>query len=487
MSRYDAVRRIQWAVKKKLIELDLSGLGLEELPPEIVKCRQLETLLLGRFSKKNTNELTNFPDAILQLTNLKILNLSHNPITSIPEAIGQLSNLTELTLLDTQITSIPEAIGQLSNLTRLDLSYNKITSIPDALGQLSNLTSLSLSSNQIACIPEAIGQLSNLTELCIRSNQIACIPEAIGQLSKLTRIILCYNHIAQISEAVGQLSNLTLLNIRDNQITFIPEAIAKLSNLKALILSNNQITEIPEVICSMKNLEELDLRDNPLSIPSQELDLRDSPPSIPSQELDLRDNPPSIPSQVLGYGQDYGGSGELQTISDSYSHSHNSVLHELDAERHKIESEGYFDAETLQDARRRITASLVQRQGQAEFRRKLLTAYGGRCPITDCDVESAIEAAHIIPYQGIQTNHLTNGLPLRADIHTLFDLHLLSIRPDTNEVVIAPELVGTCYQNLADRKLALPQNQKIAPNQNALSKHYETFLNRCKSSQLPAS
>ncbi|MEG4803753.1 HNH endonuclease [Microcoleus sp. ARI1-B5] len=160
---------------------------------------------------------------------------------------------------------------------------------------------------------------------------------------------------------------------------------------------------------------------------------------------------------------------------------------ELDAERQKIESEGYFDAETLQDARRRITASIVQRQGQAEFRRKLLIAYGGRCPITDCDVESAIEAAHIIPYQGTQTNHPTNGLPLRADIHTLFDLHLLSIRPDTNEVVIAPELVGTCYQDLADRKLTLPQDQKTAPNQNALSKHHETFLSKCKSGQLPAS
>ena len=126
----------------------------------------------------------------------------------------------------------------------------------------------------------------------------------------------------------------------------------------------------------------------------------------------------------------------------------------------------------------------MQRQGQAEFRRKLLTAYGGRCPITDCDVESAIEAAHIIPYQGTQTNHPTNGLPLRADIHTLFDLHLLSIRPDTNEVVIAPELVGTCHQYLANRKLTLPQDPKTAPNQNALSKHYETFLSKCKSGQL---
>jgi HNH endonuclease/WD domain, G-beta repeat len=155
---------------------------------------------------------------------------------------------------------------------------------------------------------------------------------------------------------------------------------------------------------------------------------------------------------------------------------------ELLAEHQRIEAEGYFDVETIEDARRRIIASIVQRQGQAEFRCKLLKSYGCRCPITDCDVESALEAAHIIPYQGPDTNHPTNGLLLRADIHTLFDLHLLSIQPNTYDVVIAPELIGTCYHDLICRKLALPQDQNAAPDRMALSKHYEIFLSKCKSS-----
>ncbi len=156
-------------------------------------------------------------------------------------------------------------------------------------------------------------------------------------------------------------------------------------------------------------------------------------------------------------------------------------LHDLNAERHRVEAEGYFNIENVEDARRRVTASIVQRQGQSEFRRKLLDAYGSRCPITGCDAEPAIEAAHIIAYQGVETNHPANGLPLRADIHTLFDLYLLSVRPDNYEVVISPKLVETCYQEFAGRRLTLPQDKVAVPNKDALGKHYETFLQKHES------
>lgn len=151
---------------------------------------------------------------------------------------------------------------------------------------------------------------------------------------------------------------------------------------------------------------------------------------------------------------------------------------ELSNERQKIETEGYFDAKTLEDARQRVSVSIVQRQGQSGFRRKLLTAYCGRCSITGCDVEPALEAAHIIPYKGTDTNHPANGLLLRADFHTLFDLHLLSIHPDTYEVVIAPALDATCYADFKGKRLSLPKNNSVLPDRIALTEHYKTFLQK---------
>ncbi|MBD2136605.1 HNH endonuclease [Anabaena sp. FACHB-1237] len=149
---------------------------------------------------------------------------------------------------------------------------------------------------------------------------------------------------------------------------------------------------------------------------------------------------------------------------------------ELLEQRKIIESAGYFNPDNIEDARKRINTSIIERQGQSDFRRKLLNAYNNKCAITGCDVESAIEAAHIIPYRGIETNHPANGLPLRADIHTLFDLHLISIKPDTYEIVIAHKIEGSCYQYLANQKLSLPISQDFLPSQEALQKHYEIFL-----------
>jgi hypothetical protein len=141
------------------------------------------------------------------------------------------------------------------------------------------------------------------------------------------------------------------------------------------------------------------------------------------------------------------------------------------------ETSEYFDPQTVRDARERIAASIVYRRGQAGFRRRLLEAYERRCAITGCDVEAVLEAAHIIPYQGKETNHPANGLLLRADLHTLFDLGLITVDPDKLTVVIAPELSGTHYQALDGKPLRLPVGTTNYPSKAALDEHqWKYFL-----------
>ena len=139
----------------------------------------------------------------------------------------------------------------------------------------------------------------------------------------------------------------------------------------------------------------------------------------------------------------------------------------------EAEEAGAFSPSNTEDARKRALASIVRRQGQPAFRQALINAYGGRCAITGCNAKEALEAAHIYPYQGAHTNDVTNGLLMRADLHTLFDLGLIGIDPENSSVVISHHLCGTVYQEFAGQPVTLPAVPSLRPSKDALAWHIE--------------
>jgi putative restriction endonuclease len=128
------------------------------------------------------------------------------------------------------------------------------------------------------------------------------------------------------------------------------------------------------------------------------------------------------------------------------------------------------------EARRRILRKVVARRGQSTFREALIGAYSGRCAVTGCDVISVLEAAHLRPYRGPNSNTLLNGLLLRADIHTLVDLSLLAFDPDQRTVVISPLVQGSHYEYLSDVHLAEPKNRSQRPSRDALDSLWQRFI-----------
>lgn len=75
------------------------------------------------------------------------------------------------------------------------------------------------------------------------------------------------------------------------------------------------------------------------------------------------------------------------------------------------------------------------RESQKQFREDLLELCGRQCQISGCDLEGTLEAAHVKPFadRGPCIAH-ENGLLLRGDLHSLFDLHLLTINPRSKEI-----------------------------------------------------
>lgn len=128
-----------------------------------------------------------------------------------------------------------------------------------------------------------------------------------------------------------------------------------------------------------------------------------------------------------------------------------------------------------QDERTVALQSVKLRRGQAAFRASLLAHFDGRCVVSGCEVEEILEAAHINPHRGTKDNHLENGLLLRADLHTLFDLSLLTIDPQTYRLVLAPHVAqDPHYGHLANKKIHFPK--KHPPNHQALEARYKVFL-----------
>lgn len=122
----------------------------------------------------------------------------------------------------------------------------------------------------------------------------------------------------------------------------------------------------------------------------------------------------------------------------------------------------------IKQAKEQINVNIARRQGQPQFRQSLLEAYNYRCAITEYDAQEALEAAHIIPYIETENNHPSNGLLLRADIHTLFDLNLIAINPETMQVQLAPNLLDTYYKEINGKFLRLPKVLAYLPKREAL-------------------
>ncbi len=134
----------------------------------------------------------------------------------------------------------------------------------------------------------------------------------------------------------------------------------------------------------------------------------------------------------------------------------------LEKARKEAVAEQAFDPHDDEDARSRAAAFIVRRQGQPEFRKRLLKVYNNRCAISGCDCPDALEAAHIRPYKGRQTNNIRNGLLLRSDIHTLFDLGKMRIDSDYT-VRVSQDLLATVYRKFHNHQITLPRDREHWP------------------------
>jgi hypothetical protein len=164
-------------------------------------------------------------------------------------------------------------------------------------------------------------------------------------------------------------------------------------------------------------------------------------------------------------------------IANAFQGSLPSTALERELEHARAEAFGSdrFDPSSIADGRKKVIREVVQRQGQPKFREDLMAAYEGKCAVTGCDIAEVLEAAHIAPYFGKDSNVVQNGLLLRADIHTLFDLGQLKITPE-GRVELHERLFDSVYAQYESQLIRRPSLENQRPSKDALTWKYTLVL-----------
>ena len=146
-------------------------------------------------------------------------------------------------------------------------------------------------------------------------------------------------------------------------------------------------------------------------------------------------------------------------------------------------SEAVWAREALYDERAGRPTLITPRLGQASFRLAVLDAYDQQCAVTTEHSLPVLEAAHIRPWSAGGRHEVSNGVPLRRDLHRLFDLGYVTIRPDMRFAVgrrLRDDFAnGRVYYELDGRPIRVPAAAHERPSGELLAWHEaEVFQDR---------
>ncbi|MED4384705.1 DUF5011 domain-containing protein, partial [Bacillus mobilis] len=216
------------AVKKKM------GITSDEVTPEQLSNVRDVLDLSGK-------GVTNF-EGLQYLTGLNALYIKNSNLTEVPQQVLELKELKILDLSRNSITTIPDNMS-FNKLRVLDLSYNKITEVPDSVWELPKLQALLLSNNKIKKIPEQKSKFLDLRILDLANNELETL--SVGLLHDLARLevlnIQGGNNKKLDLADVKLLKGLVGLKVLELNSDVSPEEINKQLKVGVLKVKGNQV------------------------------------------------------------------------------------------------------------------------------------------------------------------------------------------------------------------------------------------------------
>ncbi|MBJ9134604.1 HNH endonuclease [Citrobacter farmeri] len=107
-------------------------------------------------------------------------------------------------------------------------------------------------------------------------------------------------------------------------------------------------------------------------------------------------------------------------------------------------------------ARKRVLTEITLRPKQAEFRKKLMEAYSGKCLLSNASISEVLQACHIIPVKNNGDDSVGNGFVLRSDLHLLYDSGHIKIHEDGSVALSDYLKKDSFYSKTIPSKVKLP-------------------------------
>ncbi|CAH1391630.1 unnamed protein product [Nezara viridula] len=291
------------AEEERRDEGDLSGIGLTEVPPEVLT-------MVGRLDLSRNHlsgELPSLAASIISVADNKlssialqpsavILDLSGNRIHHLPQEISRQQGLEELRVDRNLLSSLPP--GSYRDLKVLSASNNRLTQLPNFLSMTEpqfiledieeddekpqKLQNVNLRGNSLKGTI-ILGNYGNLTQLDVSENSIESLD--LRALEKLQNVQCSRNKLQELSvngtsltsliAGNNYLTKLTIhprptklkhLDISYNRLELLPEWVGTCQLLRTLFASHNLISSLPDRFFSSEgSLQTLQLSFNRLS------------------------------------------------------------------------------------------------------------------------------------------------------------------------------------------------------------------------------
>lgn len=181
-----------------ITRLNLNGLGLASVPPEIFE-ELADTLEILDLSG---NELSSLPDELPHLRRLRIVFASNNRFTELPEVLGRCPNLEMVGFKSNRIRQV-SAAALPPRLRWLILTDNEIEALPPEIGRCTRLQKLALAGNQLTSLPVEMANCRALELLRVSANRLEALPDWLPAMPRLAWLAFAGNPVNETLERIA--------------------------------------------------------------------------------------------------------------------------------------------------------------------------------------------------------------------------------------------------------------------------------------------